>query len=101
MDPLDHRMGMYVNLFYRALSDGLRRTMPAPPPICATGQRLVAVHPDTGYPLCMHFTARKIDDAGCRRKGGDLMQRWCALEVPGEFRYRARVRKGPAGARTP
>ena len=102
MDPMDHRMGIYVNLLYRALAGELREAMPAPPPVCGTAQRLVAVHPDTGYPLCVHLTARKIHDAACRRKGGDIVQRWCAIEVPGEFRYRARVLKSqPAAAGTP
>jgi triacylglycerol lipase len=95
MDPMDHRMGIYVNLLYRALADELREAMPAPPPVCDTAQRLVAVHPDTGYPLCMFLTARKIHGAACRRKGGDIVQRWCAIEVPGEFRYRARLLKSP------
>jgi hypothetical protein len=90
VDPMDHRIGIYVNFFYRALSDEQRRAVPPPPPVCGTAQKLVAVHPDDGYPICLHFTAPKIPRERCETKGGDVVQRWCALEVPGQRRYRAR-----------
>ena len=87
-NPMAHRVGSYVNYLYRALPDDVRGQVPPPPPLCATGTRLVGLHPETGYPMCRDSIFR-IRRKRCAEDGGELVERWCLRDDPGKLQSRS------------
>ena len=92
-NPLAHRTSAYLNYLYRALPEEVRDRVPPPPPLCAASSKMVGLHPEDDYPICLGYGRRKIRQADCRERGGEIFERWCLSEVAGKFRYRAQKLK--------
>ncbi len=88
-NPLAHRTLAYLNYLYRALPEEVRARVPPPPPLCTASSKMVGLHPEDDYPICLGYAQRKVRRDDCRERGGTIFGRWCLAEIAGKFRYRA------------
>jgi hypothetical protein len=92
-NPWEHRMAAYANHIYWGMPEADRKDMPAPPPVCGAGDKMVEVHPTTNWPLCKRTVSWKIGHAECEKDGGEIVGEWCAFAMPDRRQHRARKLK--------